>query len=319
MKFDGTEEQLEMIREIAESLTDPVFLVDKAYNVWYHNRAFEALVGIRMSSRRYKGAPCHKLLGLKICGDACVMRQAVQTRQDVRLAEIEGTTANGESHNFHITAVPVFNTQGAAFGALIFLRDITAETQIHRKYKELVARNTAISLYGRIEGGNVVDILQLLSFLQKTGRLQLDSEGLQGDILFQNGQMVGITLAPVIGEKALGRLLNWHDGGFSFQPETTVQITDHLTKSSDFMLMDALREKDEVGARKGEVPALDAKPAILRIIDREKEEVSEVVWNVYEWCLEGKNIEQIIEHLPYPDNRIYLALLQLKDQGIARW
>ena len=133
MRLDGREEQLELIREIANSLSDPVFLVDKARNVWYHNRAFEALVGIRLSSKRYKGSPCNELLGLEICEKDCVMRKAVESLQDIRLAEIAGTTANGERHNFHVTALPVINSAGSAFGALIFLRDINAETQINRK------------------------------------------------------------------------------------------------------------------------------------------------------------------------------------------
>ena len=146
MRFDGTEEQLEVVREISEGLTDPVFLVDRNFNVWHYNRAFEAVVGIRLGSRRYKGAPCHQLLGLTICKDHCVMKQAVESNETVRLAEIDGRNSAGEDHTFHITAIPLTKADGVAFGALIFLRDITAEATIHRKYKQVVSQNSAISL-----------------------------------------------------------------------------------------------------------------------------------------------------------------------------
>src|SRR5687767_13469823 len=117
MKFEGGEDQMEMLREIAENILDPVFLVDRQFNVWYFNRAFEATVGVRMSSKRYKDRPCHELLNLSICKTACVMKQAVEARQNIRLAEIPGLTAGGDNKNYHINAIPVTNAEGNPFGA----------------------------------------------------------------------------------------------------------------------------------------------------------------------------------------------------------
>ena len=141
------------------------------------------------------------LLGLDICKTGCVMKQAIAAGQTVRLAEIGGTTADGERHAYHISAVPLTNEAGSTFGALIFLRDNTAEIRVHQKYKELVARNTAVSLSGRIEQGNLVDVVQLLAFLQKTGRLGLHAAG-KARIVFERGQTIAIVeLHP--GQKAL--------------------------------------------------------------------------------------------------------------------
>ena len=319
MRFDGTEEQIQIIREIAESLTDPVFLVDRAFNVWYYNRAFEGAVGIRLTSRRYKGAPCHQLLGLTICKDACIMKQAADTAQTVRLAEIAGTNAGGVQMNFHITAIPLLKADGGAFGALVFLRDITAETTIHRKYKEVVTRNMSISLSGQIEHGNLIDVIQLFVFLQKTGQLSLRTKDAAGEIVFENGRMVHVGIGSATGEKALGRLVAWEEGTFSLSPQVTVALTARIEKSSDFLLMDAVREKDEVAARKHELPSYDAKPTVLRIAEQEKDQLSDFVWRICEFGVEGKSVGQMVELMAESDARVLLALLELKDKAIVRW
>ncbi len=324
MKFDGSEQQLEMLREIADNILDPVFLVDRGFNVWYFNRAFETTVGVRMNSRRYKDRPCYELLGLGVCKDNCVMKQAVATKQNVRLAEIPGKPAGGEEKNFHINAIPVSNEQGTPFGALIFLRDITAETQIHEKYKQLVARNGAISLSGQIEAGNLVDIIQLFIFLQKSGQLDLKSDDATGTIVFERGQLVGIILGEAAGEKALDRMLGWLRGTFSFSPKVTVSVEQRLEGSADFLLMNALRERDELAARQNEAPPSEARPSVLRIATSgdeadEGEGLEGLLWQVYELAVEGRTVGQIQAGLPHSDSRVLVALLELRDQGIVSW
>ena len=319
MRFNGSQDQIDILREVAENLAEPVFLVDKAHNVWLYNRAFEALVGVRMSSRRYEVQPCHALLGLDICRDSCAMMRAVESGQNVRLAEISGTTADGERHTVHINVVPLTNEAGGSFGALVFLRDITAETRIHQKYKELVMRNAAVSLAGRIENGNLPDIVQLLAFLQKTGYLVLRNGDAQGEIAFERGQMVVITLSHVRGEKAFGRLLGWQEASFSFRPEAEIEVAERLGKSSDFMLMDAIREKDELSARAAELPQLDSKPEVVRIASLEEEQIPQLEWQLYELGLRGFTVEQMLEALVAPDAKIWMALLELRTRGILRW
>ena len=324
MRFDGREEQLEILREIADNIADPVFLVDRQFNVWYFNRAFEAAVGIRMSSRRYRDRPCHELLGLSICKDNCVMKQAVETQQNVRLAEIPGINANGEDKNFHINAIPLINSEGVPFGSLNILRDITAETQIHEKYKQLVARNSAMSLSGTIENSNLVDVLQLFMFLQKSGRLLLaEMDALPnthaGEILFEKGAMVSMRYGQVWGEKALDRFMAWEEGKFSFTPRLPEEIPHRVAKSSDFLLMDAVRERDEFAAKQHLFPAADALPIVLKVADAAEDNLSESEWMVFEKAVEGVEVAQMVEALTLSDSRIYLDLCSLRDKKILSW
>jgi PAS domain S-box-containing protein len=319
MKFDANPEQLDILREIAENLHDPVFLVDRNLNIWFYNTAFEMAVGVRMSSRKYKGKTCKELLGLEICETNCVMKKAAESMQNVRLAEIRAETIGGDKKNFHINAVPVVSSTGAAFGALIFLRDMTAETTVHEKYKSLIERNSAISLSGQIESGNLADVIQLFSFLQKSGKLGVKSQaGDQGgEIVFDRGKMVSIKVGETWSEKALGRMLSWDNGSFSFSAKIEGEIGELLDKPSDFVLMDALREKDESTARAGDIPASDVVLAAQPV--PEGTELNPLEQQLLELAKTGATVAAAIEGIPEPDNRILLALLSLKGRKLLTW
>lgn len=320
MRFDGSEAQLSMLRELAESLTDPVFLVDKAFNVWYSNRAFEQAAGVRMGSKKFKDAPCYELLGLDICKNNCVMKQAVATQKNVRLAEIGGLNAGGERKNFHINAIPLENAQGHAFGALIFLRDVTAETQVHEKYKQLVAKNSNIALSGAIEAGNFVDVLQLFMFLQKTGELELTAESStnRGFVFFESGQIVGCVLlegdARIEAEKAFDRMVGWQKGAFSFHLQRTTEPEKRITGSTDFLLMDTVRERDELTMRK----PLDrmAKLSVARE-PVEGDQLTPVQQRVVEKLRTPMSVALLLGTSPDSDSRLLNAVWLLKDKGIV--
>jgi PAS domain S-box-containing protein len=322
MRFDGSEAQLNMLRELAESLTDPVFLVDKAFNVWYSNRAFEQAAGVRMGSKKFKDAPCYELLGLDICKNNCVMKQAVAAQRNVRLAEIAGLNAGGEKKNFHINAIPLENNHGTAFGALIFLRDVTAETQVHEKYKQLVAKNSNIALSGTIEAGNLIDVLQLFIFLQKTGELELSQNQSEhrGYVFFESGQIVGVIAlengARTEGEKAFDRLLGWQAGAFSFHLQRTLEPQQRISGSTDFMLMDAVRERDELTTHK----PLDR--TITLRLEREPVETDEL--NSIQRIVADKvrtpmSVALLLGTTPHSDSRIVNAVHQLREKGIVAW
>lgn len=322
MRFDGSEAQLSMLREIAESLTEPVFLVDKAFNVWYSNRAFEQATGVRMSSKKFKDKPCHELLGLDICKENCVMKQAIAAARNVRLAEIGGTNAGGERKNFHINAIPLETAQGTGFGALIFLRDVTAETQVHEKYRQLVAKNSNIALSGAIEAGNLIDVLQLFMFLQKTGQLLItqDVSAQQGNIFFEAGQIVGVVLCEhdvrIEGEKAFDRLLSWQAGSFTFQRERTLEPAVAITGSTDFLLMDAVRERDELGTHK--TIERTTTVTLLRA-PTEEDAISVVAKRLCDKLGKPMSVALLLGILNDSDARLLNALHLLKSKGIVSW
>ena len=317
MRFDGREEQLETLREVADNIFDPVFLVDRSFNVWYYNRAFESAVGVRLSSKRFQHKQCHELLGLRTCANNCVMKHVVDSNQRLALAEIPGMVASGEHRNFHINAIPVTNSQGNPFGALIFLKDVTVETQVQEKYKHLVARNTSIALSGKIEGGNLVDILQLFIFLQKSGVLNLNFGDVRGDLFFKAGKVIAINGSGCQDAKALDRFLRMEQGLFSFNPQLPLDTEIRLELSTDFLLMDALREKDELLARHVELPTFET--AIVAQPLQEAVDMKEAETLIHQWFVSGHDFYTLLQNSPMPDSRICLTMLSLRARGLLAW
>lgn len=319
MQFEGSSEQIDILREISDNLSDPVFLVDRAFNVWYSNRAFDGAIGVRMNSRRYQSRPCHELLGLDICEKACVMNQAIESGRNIRLAEIEGVPVGGERRHFHINAIPLTRKSGDSFGAMIILRDVTAEAEIHRKYKELIQKNSAISLSGQIEEGNLADIIQLLSFLQKTGALILSDGNQEGRFNFEQGKILSIRLGQARLHKALGRMVQWQSGTFSFIPGIDEEIEDRFGGNSDFLLMDALREKDESAARENDLPPIDARLEALRVVERSTEEHSDLEWMLYEAAIQGHTVADALDAAAETDVKVRFTILSLHEKQLIRW
>ena len=318
MLFDGPT-QTEVIREIAENLSDPVFLVDRSFNVWYFNRAFQDAVGVRMASRRYKDKPCHELLGLTICQNDCVMKQVIHSNKPASLAEITGETAAGLFRNFHINAIPLVNPQGNAFGALIVLRDNTAEVSLQKKYKDMVARTTKISLSGRIEDGNLPDILQLFSFLQKSGRLRIAAETNQGELVFDRGKVIFASDGKTTQEKAFNRIVSWTKANFEFDTTADTTVPQRLETSSDFLLMDALREQDELNRLAGSLPSRELKLRILRDADPDTDMLDETATRILALISSSPSVGELLDSAPDSDGLCYMALLKLHAREIITW
>jgi len=60
-------------------------------------------------------------------------------------------------------------------------------------------------------------------------------------------------------------------------------------------------------------------PTVLRIAHHTEDELSDVVWRVYEFGLEGKSVRQMIDQVTESDHKVLLALFQLRDKGIVSW
>src|SRR5262249_9829219 len=88
------------------------------------------------------------------------------------------------------------------------------------------------------------DLLQTLAANRRTGRVTLRRGSERGEVDVVDGRPVDARAGAAQGEKALFRLLGWHDGSFSFQqgpPSNQLRIV----RSIDELLLDAARHMDE--------------------------------------------------------------------------
>lgn len=121
------------------------------------------------------------------------------------------------------------------------------------------------TLHGRIEEGVVANVLQYLSLGQATGCLLLrHPDRLHGSIYVREGRIVSVDARPLYDLAALGALLRWTEGRFTFRPGVAApRVT--LDRTTDALLLEAAHRADEAGAPDADPEGLDA-DAVLRVV-----------------------------------------------------
>jgi hypothetical protein len=102
-------------------------------------------------------------------------------------------------------------------------------------------------LSGNLADLNLFDVIQIVENSRLTGALQIKATAAEGEIHFNEGQIVGAKAGLENGMKALSPLLGAVDGTFEFEKsaaeyERTIQAT-----SNTALILDMLRAKDEEG------------------------------------------------------------------------
>ena len=124
---------------LVDSSVDAVAVVDAEQRLIHFNRAYARLVEIRereLRSQRPAGL-CHQALGLTTCREpeSCLSKRAIAHGRAVRMDEVRGSK---EDRVYILTAVPLFDDGGKPQGAIETYRDVSAESRMQARYKELL-------------------------------------------------------------------------------------------------------------------------------------------------------------------------------------
>jgi CheY-like chemotaxis protein len=124
----------------------------------------------------------------------------------------------------------------------------------------------AVSAESREIEGNLaqiplVDLLQILSVIRKTGRLSVEREGERAEIALKDGRVVDAAMGPVQGEKALWRLLTRREGQFAFVPGQN-GYPERIERKVEELVLEGLRQADEVARL---LPALPPAQDVLEL------------------------------------------------------
>jgi hypothetical protein len=135
--------------------------------------------------------------------------------------------------------------------------DLEPETLLHYSHR------MDETLQGLLNDGVLVNVMQYLAMNQGTGTLVLrQPQGEQGQVSFEKGQVVHISLGSHQGVRALATLLEWKAGSYAFRPE--VPLLKTMRSSLERLLLEAVMHAD-VSRKKGYNPfyedsILTAKP-----------------------------------------------------------
>jgi DNA-binding response OmpR family regulator len=147
-------------------------------------------------------------------------------------------------------------------------------------YQETFEQAPEIATTGNIEDLGVIDLLQMLSFGQKTGEVHLKSDEEEGVLYLMSGKLVAATYRSKQGRAALPTLLSWSKGRFRVKLTDSLSLSPTIETQTDEAIFAALRELDETERIKQElgprsIPVLTAKPrpearvekVLLRLLD----------------------------------------------------
>jgi tetratricopeptide (TPR) repeat protein len=115
--------------------------------------------------------------------------------------------------------------------------------------------SSAIALRGDLSEIGLLDVIQILDNCQKTGQLQVSSEGQAGTIFFNVGRIVNAIYQEKAGEQAMYALVAVKGGTFEYQPSATAfDVVIHNSNTN--LLLEGLRLLDEANRDMNEAEIL---------------------------------------------------------------
>jgi len=182
----------------------------------------------------------------------------------------------------------------------------------YQRYKETFAGSAEIATSGRIEDLGVIDLLQMLSFGQKTGEVRLESGSEHGTLYLMSGRLIAATYRNKEGAAALPVLLSWSEGRFSVKLTDSLAVLPTIQHQTDEAIFEALRELDEVERIKQE---LDAESVPTVAVTREPtDELERIITGLADG---GRNIQEILRETSAADLAVLKRLRELANEGVV--
>lgn len=182
-------------------------------------------------------------------------------------------------------------------------------------------------LRGNVEQMPLVDLLQLLTMNRRSGFLRVTTASGAGEVRLAEGEVTEALFRKLDGEKAFYRLLGQKEGHFAFIPGP-VLAPGRIGSSTSGLLMEAMRQVDEVGRRRAELaPAGEAlllhdKSAEMSGTAPDREVPSgsmpPLLHRLTELLTSPQTLDEILDEIAAPDLEILEGLVELRRRGRVR-
>jgi PAS domain-containing protein len=165
---------LQQFKVTSEAIIDSWFVCDADKHIVDYNRVFFAMFP-RQEARTLKGRKCTDVLRLQMEPGADIIEQCWREKRHVRLDEIAGSPLgqpeDAPKRRYVLSAIPIFDEEGAPVGALEIQRDVTDEALVQDKYRKMLDNEARERerLAGQIRSRTkeLLDTNQLLLKVQK--------------------------------------------------------------------------------------------------------------------------------------------------------
>ncbi|MFT3925952.1 MAG: DUF4388 domain-containing protein [Myxococcales bacterium] len=168
-------------------------------------------------------------------------------------------------------------------------------------------------LRGDLEQVALFDLLQVFAQNRRTGTLRVEARGATGEICVRDGRIVDCIYRGARGEKALYRLLASTRGQFVFLPGV-VSSRDTIEASTDMLMMESVRQADELLAMSSQMPSLSAQVAVAR---KPANEISEMAQRILTALGDDtRGIDEVLDVFPESDLDVMGGLKELLEGNV---
>lgn len=189
--------------------------------------------------------------------------------------------------------------------------------------KEEAKRSTAHqrTFSGSIAEVPLPDVLQLFSAAKKSGTLVVTTEKSTGKIYVEGGRPIYSVVndkTEVDPLKSFFRILLWTEGSFDMEPLGNIPSAQRIDENTEALLMEAMRQLDELKRLTGEIPPLTGKLLLSKPLDPPLKDLNQDELEVFQQAYNYGNVETVLNRNPSADLDILRALIRLAKGGYLR-
>ncbi len=163
----------------------------------------------------------------------------------------------------------------------------------------------------------VPDLLQILALNRKTGRLEVEREGMHASVTFLGGRVVDAAAGPATGEKALYRIVALREGRFAFVPgEPTAPA--RIQRRLEELVMEGARRSDEAARLAPTLPAAGERVLLAARPQEVPPALRPAMTEVVALLAAPRTLQEVLDGASSSDLEILRAIAALLEGGYAR-
>lgn len=165
------------------------------------------------------------------------------------------------------------------------------------------------------------DLMQLFGASKKSGVLVIRTEHDTGKVFFDTGAVVYATINDnydIAPQKSLFRILTWNDGTFDMDPPEEREFLEPISMSTEGILMEAMRQIDELRRIGPELPPRNANIALSMPMISQLRELQPEELDVLQLAYNYGHVETIMNKSTASDLDTGQSLVKLLKEGYIR-
>jgi len=173
------------------------------------------------------------------------------------------------------------------------------------------------TMSGQIDEIPLPDLLQLLGTSKKSGVLVIGSDDDVGKIYMRKGMVYFASindLDEVPPLKSVYRILTWVTGTFELQPSDERTLSGEINASVQELLMEGIRQIDELNALRDRLPDLDARLVLIHPLEAPLRGLDAKQLDILQLVLNFGHVATVLNKSPATDLETAQLLMKLIQQ-----